>query len=152
MSKLAIDGGSKIFEIPAQHPSWPPSDQETAEELKKIYNTVLLAQTTALSQIRGGMPCKYADGIARKIIDDAGYGKAFGHSLGHGVGMFIHERPNLSPRADEKLLLESGNVITVEPGIYLEGRFGCRIEDMVTVNQDGSIYDFTKSDKKLIEL
>ena len=121
------------------------------EELKKIYNTVLLAQTTALSQIRGGMPCKHADGIARKIIDDAGYGKAFGHSLGHGVGMFIHERPNLSPRADEKLLLESGNVITVEPGIYLEGRFGCRIEDMVTVNQDGSIYDFTKSDKKLIE-
>ena len=122
------------------------------DEIKKVYNTVLLAQTTALEQIRGGMPCKEADAIARRIIDNAGYGKAFGHSLGHGVGMFIHERPNLSPRADEKSLLKQGNVITVEPGIYLEGRFGCRIEDMITINQDGTVYNFTKSDKNLIEI
>ncbi|MBO7302802.1 MAG: aminopeptidase P family protein, partial [Clostridia bacterium] len=95
------------------------------EEIKKIYDTVLTAQKTALEQIHGGMPCRTADAIARKIITDAGYGKAFGHSLGHGVGMFIHEKPTLSPRALPFSLLEAGNVVTVEPGIYLEGRFGC---------------------------
>ena len=98
------------------------------------------------------MQCKKADAIARKIIEDAGYGKAFGHSLGHGVGMFIHERPNLSPRANEKLILKSGNVVTVEPGIYLEGKFGCRIEDMISINDDGTVYNFTKSNKDLIEI
>lgn len=122
------------------------------DEIKKIYNTVLLAQTSALEQIREGMQCKKADAIARKIIDSAGYGNAFGHSLGHGVGMFIHERPNLSPRADEKLILKSGNVVTVEPGIYLEGKFGCRIEDMILINDDGTVYNFTKSNKDLIEI
>ena len=122
------------------------------EEIKKVYNTVLSAQKSALEQICGSMPCRTADSIARKIIDDAGYGKAFGHSLGHGVGMFIHEKPNLSPRADKKLLLQAGNVVTVEPGIYLEGRFGCRIEDMILINVDGTVYNFTNSNKNLIEI
>ena len=122
------------------------------DEMKKIYNTVLLAQTTALEQIKTGMPCQKADNLARKVITDAGYEKAFGHGLGHGVGMYIHEKPNLSPRTNEKILLEVGNVVTVEPGIYLEGRFGCRIEDMITINQDGTIYNFTKSNKQLIEI
>lgn len=122
------------------------------KEIKKVYNTVLTAQKAALEQICGSMPCRSADAIARKIIDDAGYGKAFGHSLGHGVGMFIHEKPNLSPRSDEKLLLQAGNVVTVEPGIYLEGRFGCRIEDMILINPDGTTYNFTKSNKDLIEI
>ena len=122
------------------------------EEIKKVYNTVLTAQKAALEQICGSMPCRSADAIARKIINDAGYGKAFGHSLGHGVGMFIHERPNLSPRVHEKLLLQGGNVVTVEPGIYLEGKFGCRIEDMILVNPDGATYNFTKSNKDLIEI
>lgn len=122
------------------------------EEQKRVYNTVLSAQMAALDVICGGYSCKSADHAARKIIADAGYGKAFGHSLGHGVGMFIHERPNLSPRSDEKSLLEAGNVVTVEPGIYLEGRFGCRIEDMVAINQDGTLYNFTKSNKELIEI
>ena len=122
------------------------------EEIKKVYNTVLTAQKAALEQIRGSMSCRSADAIARKIIDDVGYGKAFGHSLGHGVGMFIHERPNLSPRADEKLLLQAGNVVTVEPGIYLEAKFGCRIEDMILINVDGTVYNFTNSNKNLIEI
>ena len=120
------------------------------DEIKKVYDTVLLAQRTALEEIRGSMPCRGADAIARKIIGDAGYGKAFGHSLGHGVGMFIHEKPNLSPRADESLLLQAGNVVTVEPGIYLAGKFGCRIEDMILINPDGSVYNFTHSPKDLI--
>lgn len=122
------------------------------DELKKIYNTVLSAQKSALEMIKGGMPCKDADSIARNIIEAAGYGKAFGHSLGHGVGMFIHEKPNLSPRAPASSLLTAGNVVTVEPGIYLEGRFGCRIEDMILITPDGSIYNFTSSDKDLIEI
>ena len=122
------------------------------KEIKKVYNTVLTAQKTALEQIHGSMPCRLADAIARDIITNAGYGKAFGHSLGHGVGMFIHEKPNLSPRSDEKLLLRAGNVVTVEPGIYLEGRFGCRIEDMILINSDETVYNFTKSNKDLIEI
>jgi Xaa-Pro aminopeptidase len=122
------------------------------EEIKKVYNTVLTAQKAALEQIRGGMLCRDADEIARSIIRDAGYGEAFGHSLGHGVGMFIHESPSLAGRAPETSVLEAGNVVTVEPGIYLAGKYGCRIEDMIAINEDGSIRDFTKSPKELIEL
>jgi Xaa-Pro aminopeptidase len=122
------------------------------EEIKKVYNTVLTAQKAALEQIRGGMLCRDADEIARSIIRDAGYGEAFGHSLGHGVGMFIHESPSLAGRAPEASVLEAGNVVTVEPGIYLAGKYGCRIEDMIAINEDGSIRDFTKSPKELIEL
>ena len=122
------------------------------EEIKKVYNTVLTAQKAALEQIKGGMLCKDADEIARSIIRDAGYGPAFGHSLGHGVGMFIHESPSLSPKAAQDSRLEAGNVVTVEPGIYLSGKYGCRIEDMIAINEDGSVLDFTKSPKELIEL
>lgn len=125
---------------------------KASEEQKRLYNTVLSAQRAALEQIRLGISCRFADSVARKIINEAGYEGAFGHSLGHGVGMFIHEKPNLSPRADKKLLLQAGNVVTVEPGIYLEGRFGCRIEDMIAINPDGSVYNFTKSEKELIEI
>lgn len=122
------------------------------EEIKKVYNTVLTAQKSALNEIVGGMPCKTADSLARSVIENAGYGKAFGHSLGHGVGIFIHERPNLSPRSNPTSLLTAGNVVTVEPGIYLEGKFGCRIEDMILIRSDNSTYDFTKSPKELIEI
>ena len=121
-------------------------------EMKKVYNTVLSAQTAALDAIKVGMLCRDADAAARDIIKSAGYGEAFGHSLGHGVGMLVHEKPNLSPRADENSRLEAGNVVTVEPGIYLEGRFGCRIEDMIAINADGSVHNFTKSPKHLIEI
>ena len=122
------------------------------EEIKAIYNTVLSAQKAALEQIRLSMPCRDADALARDIIEREGYGEAFGHSLGHGVGMFIHENPNLSPHSPKELLLQAGNVVTVEPGIYLEGKFGCRIEDMILINSDGTIYNFTKSNKELIEI
>lgn len=120
------------------------------EEMKKVYDTVLSAQIAALEQIHEGMLCRDADEVARSIIREAGYGAAFGHSLGHGVGMYIHESPSLSQRAPEDSVLKVGNVVTVEPGIYLEGRFGCRIEDMIAINDDGSILNFTKSPKELI--
>ena len=121
-------------------------------EMKKVYNTVLAAQRNALENIKGGMLCSDADELARGIIRNAGYDKNFGHSLGHGVGMYIHEKPSLSQYAEKGSILEAGNVVTVEPGIYLEGRFGCRIEDMIAINEDGSTYNFTQSKKELIEL
>lgn len=122
------------------------------EEMKRVYDTVLSAQLAALDFIRGGISCRDADEAARSIIREAGYGSFFGHSLGHGVGLYIHESPSLSPKADLSSLLQAGNVVTVEPGIYLEGRFGCRIEDMVAINPDGSLLNFTQSTKDLIEI
>ncbi len=119
-------------------------------EMKRVYETVLAAQSAALEQIAEGMLCRDADEIARSIIRNAGYGDCFGHSLGHGVGLYIHESPSLSPRAKEEDRLERGNVVTVEPGIYLEGRFGCRIEDMIALDHDGTVRNFTKSPKELI--
>lgn len=122
------------------------------EDMKHLYNTVLQAQTSAIDALRAGMKCFDADKIARDIIENAGYKGCFGHSLGHGVGLFIHETPRLSPASAETELLLPGHVVTVEPGIYVEGKYGCRIEDMVTVLEDGQIYDFTQSPKQLIEL
>ena len=120
------------------------------EEMKRIYNTVYTAQKAALEALKAGMLCREADAIARRIIDGAGYEGRFGHGLGHGVGMFIHEAPRLSARAGDAVL-EVGNIVTVEPGIYIEGKYGCRIEDMVAITEDG-ILNFTKSPKELIEL
>ena len=121
-------------------------------DMKMLYNTVLSAQLAALEQLHEGMRCRDADEIARSIIRDAGYGACFGHSLGHGVGLYIHEAPSLSARSAEAVVLERGNVVTVEPGIYLEGKYGCRIEDMVAIDHDGSLLNFTKSPKELIEI
>ncbi len=119
-------------------------------EMRRLYDTVKQAQEAALAFIKAGVDCAAADAVARNIIEAAGYHGAFGHGLGHSVGLFIHESPNLSPRATEKYL-EVGNVVTVEPGIYLAGKYGCRIEDMGAVTQDG-FEDFTASPKELIEL
>ena len=118
--------------------------------MRTIYGTVLRAQLAAESALHAGMLCSEADGIARKIIDDAGYGKCFGHSLGHGVGLFIHEAPNLSPHAVERRL-HPGNIVTVEPGIYIEGRCGVRIEDMALIEESGARI-LTSCPKELIEL
>ena len=121
-------------------------------DMKKLYNTVLAAQTAALDYVQEGALCREADTIARNIINNAGYAGRFGHSLGHGVGMYIHESPRLSQVAPADYKLQRGHVVTVEPGIYIEGLYGCRIEDMVGIMPDGSTYDFTQSPKELIEL
>ena len=121
-------------------------------EQKRLYETVLKAQKAALAAAKAGIGCAALDKIARDIIDEAGYKGCFGHSLGHGVGMYIHEEPRLSPKADNADVLERGHVVTFEPGIYIEGKYGCRIEDMVGICNDGSIRNFTKSPKELIEL
>lgn len=124
---------------------------KATDEIKHLYNTVLKAQCAALDVIKAGVNCADCDKVARDIIDaEEQYRGAFGHSLGHGVGLFIHERPGLS-KAYTKRNLRVGEIVTVEPGIYLYGKYGCRIEDMVAVREDG-IYNFTHSSKDLIEI
>ncbi|MBQ8340792.1 MAG: aminopeptidase P family protein [Clostridia bacterium] len=122
------------------------------DEMKHLYNTVLTAQKAALAVAHGGMSCKALDKVARDIIENAGYKGRFGHSLGHGIGIDVHECPRVAPRVDEKELLLPGHVVSCEPGIYIEGKYGCRIEDMIAVLPDGSIRNFTKSPKELIEI
>ena len=119
------------------------------DELKKIYDTVLKAQITAEEKMKAGLKCCEIDKIARDIIENAGYKNCFNHSLGHGVGLEIHEFPNLSPKSES--VLEKNNVVTVEPGIYEEGLGGVRIEDMVLVTENG-IENLTNSPKGLIQI
>ena len=121
-------------------------------DMKRLYDTVLSAQRAALAAIKGGVPCREMDRIARDIIHNAGYVGCFGHSLGHGIGLDVHESPSLSARAPEEMLLAPGHVVSVEPGIYLTGRYGCRIEDMVGILANGTAHNFTKSEKDLIEI
>lgn len=119
------------------------------DQQKAVYYTTLNAQLTAIKNIKSGAKCCNIDKIARDIIYNNGYTGCFGHSLGHGVGIDIHELPNLSPNSDA--VLQVGNVVTVEPGIYIENQFGVRIEDMVYVTKHGCI-NLTKSNKNLIIL
>ena len=117
-------------------------------EMKKLYNTVLAAQKASLEYLRDGIKCSDADKVARDIIN-VEYKGTFGHSLGHGVGLEIHEEPRLSPGCDK--ILVPGNVVTVEPGIYISGKYGCRIEDLVII-KEGEVRNLTKSPKELIEI
>lgn len=118
------------------------------EEKKKIYDTVLRAQLAALSEVKAGHTGAYVDSVARKIIDES-YPGTFAHSLGHGVGLDIHESPNLSPKNHSELV--ASDVVTVEPGIYVPGLCGVRIEDMVVVSHQGCEI-LTRSPKELLIL
>ena len=108
-----------------------------SDKQRKVYETVLAAQLAALEAVRAGAACADVDAVARAIIADAGYGDAFGHALGHGVGVQIHEEPRLSARSQQ--VLSDNMVVTVEPGIYLPGDFGVRIEDLVVVNGEKTV-------------
>ena len=120
-----------------------------SDEQKKVYETVLKAQTESISAYKAGVPCSEADKVARDIIASAGYGDYFGHGLGHGVGVEIHEYPSVSPRS--KSILREGNIVTDEPGIYIPDKFGVRIEDMIYITADGNI-NLTEADKALTVL
>ncbi len=118
-------------------------------ETRQVYMVVKRAQAAAQDCIMAGMTGREADAVARRVINDAGYGKYFVHSLGHGVGLAVHEAPSLSPRSRKKL--RSGMVVTVEPGIYIDGKCGVRLENMGLVEENGLqvlssskwYYDFT---------
>ena len=100
-----------------------------------IYETVLVAQEAALAAVRAGPTGREIDAVARAIIDDAGHAEHFGHGLGHGVGIEVHEGPRLGKTSEDAIA--TGNVVTVEPGIYVPGAIGVRIEDLVVVSDDG---------------
>ncbi len=116
---------------------------------REVYDAVLKAQTTAIEGLYLGIPCADADKIARDIIKDAGYDGKFSHALGHSVGIQIHESPSFSPKSTDTL--QNGNVLSVEPGIYIEGWGGVRIEDLIAVS-DGEIVNLSNSPKELIVL
>lgn len=120
------------------------------DEMKKIYDTVLCAAEEAIRYVKAGVRAADVDAKAREYIKAAGYGEYFTHGTGHGVGLEIHEAPTVSFRAGDTLL-EAGHIITVEPGIYITGTCGVRIEDMLAVTEDGFV-NLAKAEKKLIIL
>ncbi len=122
---------------------------QPTEEMEQVYATVLAAQKAGINAARAWVPGKEVDEAARRVIREAGYGEYFTHSFGHSLGVDIHESPNASPSEDR--LLPVGAVISAEPGIYLPGRFGVRIEDVLIV-KEGGCEDITQSPKDLIVL
>ena len=119
------------------------------DEMQTVYDTVLNAQLAGIAACKAGVTGREVDGAARKVIADAGYGNAFGHGFGHGVGLEIHEAPTAGPRGETPL--PAGSIVTAEPGIYLPGKFGVRIEDMLYVIEDGCI-NLTEAPKQLVIL
>jgi Xaa-Pro aminopeptidase len=122
---------------------------EPPERFREIYTIVRRAQARAEAGLKAGMESLSGDALAREIIVEAGYGEAFGHSLGHGVGLEVHEAPSLSPVKERNTVLQAGSIVTVEPGIYLSGWGGVRLEDMALIRADGAevltqfeFYDF----------
>ena len=119
------------------------------DEQRKVYGVVLEAQLAALDAIRSGVPGKDVDTVAREIIKGHGYGERFGHSLGHGLGRHVHDHPALAQTSS--LVLASGMIVTVEPGVYIDGWGGVRIEDDVVVTEEGREI-LTHAPKELIEV
>lgn len=115
------------------------------EQFRKVYDTVLAAQETAEATVRSGMTGGDADNLARDVIVKAGYGDTFGHSLGHGIGLAVHEFPRIGPNAPG--ILEDGMVFSVEPGIYISGWGGVRIEDLVVL-EDGKARNLNHAHKR----
>lgn len=120
---------------------------DVSDSLREIYDLTKEAQQAGLDAVRAGTTGREADAAARAVIADAGYAENFGHGLGHGLGLMVHEAPTLRPESTDTL--EAGNVVTVEPGIYLSGVGGVRIEDLVVVTEDGC-ETLTASTKELM--
>jgi len=108
---------------------------ELGEQARAVYEIVREAQAAALAAVKAGVRGEDVDAVARKLISAAGHGERFGHGLGHGVGLEVHEEPRVSPRSED--VLAPGEVVTIEPGIYLPGELGVRIEDLVVVTDEG---------------
>jgi Xaa-Pro aminopeptidase len=131
---VVIDAGARVdgycSDCTRTFASGPLDDDAT-----EVYELVSRAQEQALAAARAGAARRDVDGVARRIIEEAGHGERFGHGLGHGVGLEIHEDPRLTRLAEGTL--RAGNTVTIEPGVYLPGRFGIRIEDLVAITEDG---------------
>jgi len=119
------------------------------DEMKEVYDTVLRAQLAAIEKVSAGVVGKEVDAAARDVITAAGYGECFGHSTGHGIGLCVHEAPSFSPL--EERAIPAGACLSVEPGIYLPGKFGVRIEDLVVV-RERECENLNRSTKELLEL
>jgi Xaa-Pro aminopeptidase len=119
------------------------------DDFRRVYDAVLAANVAGREAVRAGVLGMDIDRVARTSLEDAGFGESFGHGLGHGVGLQVHELPSVGPRG--KRPVSAGSVITIEPGVYLEGRFGARIEDLVTVEDNGCGV-LTSSPRDLIEV
>lgn len=122
---------------------------KATDKFKKVYDVVLSAQKEAIKALKVGAVCKEVDAVARKIIADAGYGEFFGHGLGHSLGLDVHEAPSLSSKCEDKIA--AGVTFTVEPGIYLPGWGGIRIEDVFLVKEKG-LFKFTNTPNSLLEI
>ena len=154
--KLLADGDFVVIDFGAVYQGYHSDMTRTfvmgqaSSQQREIYNTVLLAQFGALNLIKPGTPTSKVDAAARTIIANAGYGEFFGHATGHGVGLQIHEEPRLS--AVSQQILQAGMVVTNEPGIYVPGLGGVRIEDLVVVTEQGHDVLTAPIDKKLLEI
>jgi Xaa-Pro aminopeptidase len=139
--RLLVEGEGVVIDMGAAYEGYCSDITRTFmlgkpnDKFRQIYDIVLAAQETAEATARSGMTGSEIDSLARKIITDAGYGDSFGHSLGHGIGIAVHEYPQVGPNATG--IIENGMVFSVEPGIYLEGWGGVRIEDLVVMEENG---------------
>ncbi|MDO8964723.1 MAG: aminopeptidase P family protein [Coriobacteriia bacterium] len=120
-----------------------------SDEQRRMYEAVLAANEAALAAVRPGVPTKDVDGVARRVLTDHGYGDRFTHGLGHGVGLAVHELPTVGPRSND--VLRAGSIVTIEPGVYVPGFGGVRIEDLVAVEEGGHRL-LSHAPKHLIEL
>jgi Xaa-Pro aminopeptidase len=132
---VTIDWGAKLDGYCSDCTRTFATGDAVEEEALGVYELVRGVQQASLEEVRAGRGGRDVDAVGRATIDDAGHGERYGHGLGHGVGLEVHEGPTLSPRSKDTLA--AGNVVTVEPGIYVPGRFGVRIEDLVVVTEDG---------------
>ncbi|MCS6936797.1 MAG: Xaa-Pro peptidase family protein [Candidatus Bipolaricaulota bacterium] len=146
---LLFDLGLKVDRYCADLTRTVVVGRATSEQ-KKIYNIVLEAQLRAIENLRAGLTSKQADAPARETIKNAGYGQHFGHGTGHGLGLDVHEGPRLSPLGKDKL--QAGNVVTIEPGIYLPGWGGVRIEDVAVIEEQGCRVLTRAPKKRLMEI
>lgn len=121
---------------------------DPGDEAKQVYNTVYESERTGVKEARAGMKASELDLVCRKIIDDAGYGDAFTHSTGHGLGIEVHEFPGVAKNSPDEVTLREGMIVTIEPGIYLPGKFGVRIEDDVLIEAEGC-RELTSASRKL---
>ncbi|MCL2036083.1 MAG: aminopeptidase P family protein [Oscillospiraceae bacterium] len=122
-----------------------------SETMKRVYDAVWSANTDALKAVRADITGKLLDNVARSTLEAWGYDSFFKHSLGHGVGLEVHEKPTLSIKAKKDSTLREGMVVTIEPGVYIPGKFGVRIEDMVVVTKNGCV-NLTKTPKTLLHI